>query len=93
MVVVTRPAPRFSLSMIEAEPIHVTSYTTSRRTCLKTVERQLVMAWKTVTQATRKSKRTSYVPRDFVLVTSRRRSILPPPPAEHQKRHRHVYSA
>jgi len=43
---------------------------------VKRFERQLVHAWKTVTGATRKPQRASFLPQDFVLVTNRRRSIM-----------------
>ncbi|KAF8882875.1 hypothetical protein BD779DRAFT_1444475, partial [Infundibulicybe gibba] len=42
----------------------------------KHIERQLVQAWKVVTRVTRKQQRASIMPRDFVLITSRRRSAL-----------------
>ncbi|KAG5637681.1 hypothetical protein H0H81_003597, partial [Sphagnurus paluster] len=39
-------------------------------------QRKVVQLWKVVTGATRKHERASFVPTDFVLVTSRRRSAI-----------------
>ncbi|KAF8347846.1 hypothetical protein F5887DRAFT_954400 [Amanita rubescens] len=85
MAMVTRPTSRFSISMVEpVEPLRATPSRTST-THMRHLERQIVRAWKTFTQATRRSRRSSYVPKDFVLVTSRRRSIMPP--AQYHTRH------
>ncbi|KAF8630140.1 hypothetical protein AX15_003093 [Amanita polypyramis BW_CC] len=89
MVMVTRPASCFSMSMVEpVEPVRVTRSPNKR---IRHLERHLVLAWKTLTQATRRSPGASHVPSDFILITSRRRSVLPPP--QHQKRHRCAQSA
>lgn len=48
----------------------------TRASCTKFIERQVVRAWKRVTGATRKPQRTSVLMKDFVLVTSRRRSVM-----------------
>ncbi|KAJ3721367.1 hypothetical protein DFJ43DRAFT_1094836 [Lentinula guzmanii] len=43
----------------------------------KRVERRFVQAWKTITGATRKSERTSFIPPGFALVNvTKRRSIM-----------------
>ncbi|KAG2075728.1 hypothetical protein BDR04DRAFT_1046918 [Suillus decipiens] len=44
--------------------------------CAKFIERQVVRAWKRVTGVTRKPQRASFLPKDFILVTSRRRSVM-----------------
>ncbi|KAF8737208.1 hypothetical protein AX14_013244 [Amanita brunnescens Koide BX004] len=76
MAMVTRPQSCFSISMVEpTEPVRVTR---NSSTHIRHLERQIVRAWKTLTQITRRSRRSSHVPKDFVLVTSRRRSIMPP---------------
>jgi hypothetical protein len=72
---VTHPSSRFSMSLVDpVEPVRVTR---SHNTRIHRLQRRVVVAWKVLTQAT--SHRSSTVPKDFVLLTSRRRSILPPP--------------
>ncbi|THV05533.1 hypothetical protein K435DRAFT_961033 [Dendrothele bispora CBS 962.96] len=44
----------------------------TRPSYARRVERRLVQAWKSVTHATRKSERASFVPPGFILVTKRR---------------------
>ncbi|KAJ7574476.1 hypothetical protein C8J56DRAFT_1061800 [Mycena floridula] len=48
----------------------------SARSASYTFKRQIIHAWKVVTQSTRKQQRASFMPRDFILVTGRRRSML-----------------
>ncbi|KAG1881167.1 hypothetical protein F4604DRAFT_1746861 [Suillus subluteus] len=48
----------------------------TRISCTKLIERQVVRAWKRVTGVTRKNQRASFLPKDFILVTSRRRSVM-----------------
>ncbi|KAG0709337.1 hypothetical protein DFH29DRAFT_887874 [Suillus ampliporus] len=48
----------------------------TRISCTKFIERQVVRAWKRVTGATRRHQRASFLPKDFILVTSRRRSVM-----------------
>ena len=43
--------------------------------CRKYLERRIVCAWKVVSQRSRRRHRTSILPDDFVLLTTRRRSI------------------
>ncbi|KAF8647734.1 hypothetical protein AX16_006569 [Volvariella volvacea WC 439] len=64
--------PRFSTTVEKKVQIQIPS----RPSYTKHIERQIVHAWKTVTRATRKQRRASRMPQDFVLVTSRRRSAL-----------------
>lgn len=47
----------------------------TRISCGKYIERQVVRAWKRVTGVTRKHQRASFLPKDFILVTSHRRSV------------------
>ncbi|KAH0836703.1 hypothetical protein J3R83DRAFT_8426 [Lanmaoa asiatica] len=61
------PEPWF----VETKPLRKT-----RISCTKFIERQVIQAWKRVTGATRKPQRASFLPNDFVLVTSRRRSVM-----------------
>ncbi|KAF8887283.1 hypothetical protein BD779DRAFT_1672748 [Infundibulicybe gibba] len=72
MAAITRPAPRLSVIFPETEKQRVRT----RPSYTKHIERQLVQAWKVVTRVTRKQQRASIMPRDFVLITSRRRSAL-----------------
>ncbi|KAG1808681.1 uncharacterized protein BJ212DRAFT_1280405 [Suillus subaureus] len=55
----------------ESKPMRKT-----RISCTKLIERQVVRAWKRVTGVTRKHQRASFLPKDFILVTSRRRSVM-----------------
>lgn len=48
----------------------------TRISCTKFIERQVVRAWKRVTGVARKHQRASFLPKDFILVTSRRRSVM-----------------
>ncbi|KAF8141557.1 hypothetical protein EV363DRAFT_1392009 [Boletus edulis] len=57
--------------IVESKPLRKT-----RTSCAKFIERQVIQAWKRVTGATRKHQRASWLPKDFVLVTSRRRSVM-----------------
>ena len=43
--------------------------------CRKYLERRIVCAWKVVSQRSRRRHRASILPEDFVLLTTRRRSI------------------
>ncbi|KAG7094080.1 hypothetical protein E1B28_007699 [Marasmius oreades] len=47
-----------------------------RTSYARRIERGIVRAWKTMTIATRKSQRASFVPNGFVMV-NKRRSIMP----------------
>ncbi|KDQ61439.1 hypothetical protein JAAARDRAFT_123854 [Jaapia argillacea MUCL 33604] len=49
---------------------------TSRSSCVKMLERQIIRVWKCVTRSVRKQHRASFLPSDFVLITSRRRSMF-----------------
>ncbi|KAF8555982.1 hypothetical protein OG21DRAFT_1507076 [Imleria badia] len=57
--------------LVETKPMRRT-----RASCTKFIERQVIRAWKRVTGATRRPQRTSVLMKDFVLVTSRRRSVM-----------------
>ncbi|KIJ20916.1 hypothetical protein PAXINDRAFT_165740 [Paxillus involutus ATCC 200175] len=57
--------------IVETKPMRKT-----RISCTKFIERQVISAWKRVTRATRKPQRASILPKDFILVTSRRRSVM-----------------
>ncbi|KAI0741675.1 hypothetical protein C8Q80DRAFT_1274068 [Daedaleopsis nitida] len=47
----------------------------SRMSCTKYLERRIVCAWKAISQRSRRRHRASILPDDFVLLTSRRRSV------------------
>ncbi|KAG2136202.1 hypothetical protein BD769DRAFT_1664549 [Suillus cothurnatus] len=55
----------------ESKPMRKT-----RISCTKFIERQVVRAWKRVTGVTRKQQRASFLPKDFILVTPHRRSVM-----------------
>ncbi|KAG1746577.1 uncharacterized protein EDB91DRAFT_1048962 [Suillus paluster] len=57
--------------IVESKPMRKTCIS-----CTKYIERQVVRAWKRVTRATRRHQRASFLPKDFILVTSRRRSMM-----------------
>ncbi|KAG1740001.1 hypothetical protein EDB19DRAFT_1851717 [Suillus lakei] len=57
--------------IIESKPMRKT-----RISCTKLIERQVVRAWKRITGVTRRHQRASFLPKDFILVTSRRRSVM-----------------
>ncbi|KAF9647140.1 hypothetical protein BDM02DRAFT_3188222 [Thelephora ganbajun] len=42
----------------------------------KYLERRIIRAWKTLTRTTRKAPRNSILPEGFVLMTSKRKSIM-----------------
>ncbi|KAG1876410.1 hypothetical protein DFJ58DRAFT_720881 [Suillus subalutaceus] len=72
----TRAVPRHAFLtsdpwITESKPLRKT-----RISCTKLIERQVVRAWKRVTGVTRKNQRASFLPKDFILVTSRRRSVM-----------------
>ncbi|PPQ81655.1 hypothetical protein CVT26_013920 [Gymnopilus dilepis] len=68
--------PRFSMSMVDAEaPIVASRY---RPSYAKRIERRVVGVWKLVTRSTRKQARNSFMPSDFIVVTSRRKSTFQP---------------
>ncbi|KAI5999352.1 hypothetical protein F5J12DRAFT_771774 [Pisolithus orientalis] len=48
----------------------------TRTSCTKYIERQVIRAWKRMTGVTRRSQRSSFLPNGFILVTSRRRSVM-----------------
>ncbi|KAF9460514.1 hypothetical protein BDZ94DRAFT_1197674 [Collybia nuda] len=74
MAMVTINDPQFSMGENEK----YSARRSTRRSPAKNFERQIVHAWKIVTGATRKHHRASFMPRDFVLVNSRRRSAILP---------------
>lgn len=41
----------------------------------KYIERRLIHAWKAISQRSRRRQRVSVLPEDFVMLTSRRRSV------------------
>ncbi|KAI0358079.1 hypothetical protein OH77DRAFT_1421356 [Trametes cingulata] len=47
----------------------------TRMSCTKYLERRIVRAWKAISQRGRRSHRASILPEDFVMLTSRRRSV------------------
>ncbi|KAH7927849.1 hypothetical protein BV22DRAFT_1031333 [Leucogyrophana mollusca] len=57
--------------LVETKPMKST-----RISCTKYIERQVIRAWKRVTGVTHKPQRASFMPKDFILVTSRRRSVM-----------------
>ncbi|KAG1768459.1 hypothetical protein EV702DRAFT_1282394 [Suillus placidus] len=57
--------------IVESKPMRKT-----RISCTKFIERQVVRAWKRITGVARKHQRASFLPKDFILVTSRRRSVM-----------------
>ncbi|KAH9932663.1 hypothetical protein B0H21DRAFT_91667 [Amylocystis lapponica] len=46
-----------------------------RMSCTKYLERRIICAWKAISRRTRKAQRASILPEDFVILTTRRRSI------------------
>ncbi|KAF4610473.1 hypothetical protein D9613_007011 [Agrocybe pediades] len=67
---------RFSMSMYRDSEAPSTSF--RRTSYAKQLERRIVGVWKLVTRNTRKQPRNSYIHPDFVVITSRRKSILYP---------------
>ncbi|KAH7890806.1 hypothetical protein F5I97DRAFT_1838875 [Phlebopus sp. FC_14] len=65
-----RPFPTSEPWIVETKPMRKT-----RVSCTKYVERQIIRAWKRVTSVTHTPQRASVLPKDFILVTSRRRSV------------------
>ncbi|OSD05499.1 hypothetical protein PYCCODRAFT_1465383 [Trametes coccinea BRFM310] len=47
----------------------------TRMTCTKYIERRIIRAWKAISQRSRRHNRASLLPEDFVMLTSRRRSV------------------
>ncbi|KAI9064026.1 hypothetical protein FKP32DRAFT_1570605 [Trametes sanguinea] len=47
----------------------------SRMSCTKYIERRIIHAWKAISQRSRRHNRASILPDDFVMLTSRRRSV------------------
>ncbi|KAI0373926.1 hypothetical protein BV20DRAFT_936772 [Pilatotrama ljubarskyi] len=43
--------------------------------CTKYLERRIIRAWKAISQRGRRHHRASLLPEDFVMLTSRRRSV------------------
>ncbi|EGN96767.1 hypothetical protein SERLA73DRAFT_75629 [Serpula lacrymans var. lacrymans S7.3] len=56
--------------------LHSTARKAPRISCTKYLERQVILAWKRITRSAHKRDRASFLPKDFVLVTSHRRSVL-----------------
>ncbi|KAI0642453.1 hypothetical protein C8Q79DRAFT_917399 [Trametes meyenii] len=47
----------------------------TRMSCTKYLERRIIRAWKVISQRNRRHHRASLLPEDFVMLTSRRRSV------------------
>ncbi|KAI0330885.1 hypothetical protein GY45DRAFT_1249960 [Cubamyces sp. BRFM 1775] len=47
----------------------------ARMSCTKYIERRIIRAWKAISQRSRRHNRASILPDDFVMLTSRRRSV------------------
>ncbi|KAH9888779.1 hypothetical protein C8Q73DRAFT_654992 [Cubamyces lactineus] len=47
----------------------------TRMSCTKYIERRIIRAWKAISQRSRRHNRVSILPDDFVMLTSRRRSV------------------
>ncbi|KAI8996533.1 hypothetical protein BD414DRAFT_512910 [Trametes punicea] len=47
----------------------------TRMSCTKYIERRIIRAWKAISQRGRRHNRASLLPEDFVILTSRRRSV------------------
>ncbi|KAI0676038.1 hypothetical protein C8Q78DRAFT_1074980 [Trametes maxima] len=47
----------------------------TRMSCTKYLERRIIRAWKAISQRSRRHHRASLLPEDFVMLTSRRRSV------------------
>ncbi|KIM52456.1 hypothetical protein SCLCIDRAFT_1223732 [Scleroderma citrinum Foug A] len=56
---------------VQSKPIRKT-----RLSCTKYIERQAIRAWKRMTGAAHRHQRASMMPNGFILVTSRRRSVM-----------------
>lgn len=48
----------------------------TRTSCTKYIERQVIRAWKRMTGVTRRRQQSAFLPNGFILVTSRRRSVM-----------------
>ncbi|KAH9940838.1 uncharacterized protein BXZ73DRAFT_98670 [Epithele typhae] len=46
-----------------------------RMSASKYIERRIICAWKALNRRSRRHRRTSVVPEDFVILTGRRRSV------------------
>jgi hypothetical protein len=68
--------PRFSMSVMTPVEANYPSSNKSRSSYAKRLERQLVNLWKVLTRP-RTKERASFMPSDFITVTSRRRSTMP----------------
>ncbi|KAF9530481.1 hypothetical protein CPB83DRAFT_851000 [Crepidotus variabilis] len=69
--------PRFSMSHTDPEmPMPIVHF--PRRTYARQIERRLISLWKLMTRNGRKQPRNSFISRDFINVTSRRRSTYHP---------------
>ncbi|RDB15853.1 hypothetical protein Hypma_003719 [Hypsizygus marmoreus] len=67
--------PTFSMADLE-EPHSISAAPRPHISCARHIERRVVHLWKLVTRSTRKNQRASFLPKDFILVTSRRRSAI-----------------
>ncbi|KAJ3505490.1 hypothetical protein NMY22_g17568 [Coprinellus aureogranulatus] len=75
MPAITHRDSRFSMSAIT--PVEATfSSKQVRASATKRLERQLINLWKVITRS-RSRQRASIMPKDFVAITSRRRSTMP----------------
>ncbi|GLB43420.1 hypothetical protein LshimejAT787_1303210 [Lyophyllum shimeji] len=76
MAVVTHVTPYFSMDDDSERSSFRSTSSSARTSRSRHLRRKVVQLWKVVTRATRKHERASFVPPDFVLVTSRRRSAI-----------------
>ncbi|KAI0774769.1 hypothetical protein BD413DRAFT_304589 [Trametes elegans] len=47
----------------------------ARMSCTKYIERRIIRAWKSISRRSRRDHRASLLPDDFVMLTTRRRSV------------------
>ncbi|KAI6114831.1 hypothetical protein EDD16DRAFT_1103518 [Pisolithus croceorrhizus] len=60
---------------VEVKPASRPDRRKTRTSCTKYIERQVIRAWKRMTGVARRPQ-TSFPPNGFILVTSRRRSVM-----------------
>ncbi|KJA27959.1 hypothetical protein HYPSUDRAFT_62354 [Hypholoma sublateritium FD-334 SS-4] len=68
--------PRFSMSIPLADTEMASNIRRSRPSYTQRMERRIVRVWKFVTRTTRKQPRNSFISPDFVVLTSRRSTVL-----------------
>lgn len=61
---------------VEVKPSSRPDRRKTRTSCTKYIERQVIRAWKRMTGVARRPQQTSFLPNGFILVTSRRRSVM-----------------